>query len=343
MAGRTSIEWTADGEEEGASWNPIRGCEMVSQGCKNCYAMRIAAHPRLSGPGKAYEGLTEEGPNGPRWNGAIKLVPDELLKPLRWRKPRTVFVNSMTDLFWRKVPDEYIDLVFAVMAAASWHRYIILTKRADRMWQYLSDPSREATINALGLQYAAGAVVKQPLLFGSAFRWPLPHVVVGVSAERQEEFDQRVPFLLTAPIAVRMVSLEPLLGPILMNGGGRNFLEGESIYGAFIDWIVSGGESGQGARPMLVTWLADLVDEAKRYGVPMFVKQLGAFAAIDHRDQSIMETSKPWPKHIAFTKRKFGDGSRWLWRPTMTTPKGNNPKDWPEALRVREVPALLAA
>ena len=133
MADRTKIEWTD------ATWSPVRGCSVVSDGCQNCYAMR-QAH-RFSGPGKPYEGLTRMTSHGPKWTGDVRLVPEKLDEPLRWRKPRRVFVNSMSDLFHEDVPDEYIDQVFAVMALSPQHTFQVLTKRPERMRDYVSDPS----------------------------------------------------------------------------------------------------------------------------------------------------------------------------------------------------------
>jgi protein gp37 len=131
MSALTKIEWTD------RSWNPVRGCALVSEGCRSCYAMKVAH--RFSGPGKPYEGLTEVGPKGPRWNGTIRVIPDALSEPLRWRKPQRIFVNSMSDLFHEDVPDEFIDRVFDVMWECPQHTFQILTKRVGRMVKYVSD------------------------------------------------------------------------------------------------------------------------------------------------------------------------------------------------------------
>ncbi|MBY6277267.1 DUF5131 family protein [Symbiobacterium thermophilum] len=142
MGDRTRIEWTD------ATWNPIRGCSRVSEGCRNCYAERMAA--RFSGPGRPYEDLVRRTPHGPRWTGEVRLVEELLDAPLHWRRPRRIFVNSMSDLFHEAVPDEWIDKVFAVMALAEHHTFQVLTKRPERMLRYLTDlPKRAANTPAL--------------------------------------------------------------------------------------------------------------------------------------------------------------------------------------------------
>lgn len=175
----TKIEWTDK------SWNPVRGCTRVSHGCEHCYAER-QAH-RFSGSGQPYEGLTEIGPKGPRWNGKIRLVPELLEEPLRWRKPCRVFVNSMSDLFHEAVPDRFISEVFAVMNTARRHTFQVLTKRPERMLRLGTD---------------------QKLIYAMSNVW------LGVSVEDQKTADERIPLLLQTPAAVRFVSAEPLLSHI---------------------------------------------------------------------------------------------------------------------------------
>ena len=173
MAARSSIEWTD------ATWNPTRGCTRVSPGCYNCYAERMAR--RLSAPGRAYEGLTRRASSGPRWTGRVDLVADALQVPLRWRKPRVIFVNSMSDLFHEAIPDDFLARIFDVMGRAHWHTFQVLTKRSGRL--------RE----------------RAPRL-----SWP-PNVWMGVSVETDSYFD-RIDDLRRVPAAVRFLSLEPLLG-----------------------------------------------------------------------------------------------------------------------------------
>lgn len=203
MADRTGIEWTD------ATWNPIIGCSVVSPGCTNCYAMRQASRIALmaAGAGKVshYAGTTQPSKAGPVWTGQMKLAPDSILtQPLRWRRPRRIFVNSMGDLFHEDVPDEWIDRVFAIMALTPQHTYQVLTKRSARMRAYLSNQPLarrrwEDQCRAMGVHHRSPPIV-------------LPNVWLGVSTEDQRRADERVPDLLATPAAIRFVSAEPLLG-----------------------------------------------------------------------------------------------------------------------------------
>lgn len=191
---KTTISWCD------ATWSPVRGCSRVSPGCGGsdgggCYAERVAH--RFSGPGQPYEGLTRLTKGGPRWTGKIRLVPEALDQPLRWKNPRRIFVNSMSDLFHEGIPDDFIDQVFAVMALAPQHQFQVLTKRPDRMRQYCASlgdgaaPDR-ITMAALALDHnRTGGLVKRPL----------PNVYLGVSVENQEAADERIPLLLQTPAA----------------------------------------------------------------------------------------------------------------------------------------------
>jgi protein gp37 len=214
MSDQSGIEWTD------ATWNPVTGCTKVSPGCKNCYAERLAA--RLCAMGN------------PRYrNGfAVTLHPDQLTLPLRWRRPKRVFVNSMSDLFHEAVPDEYIRRVFDVMSQAVWHTFQILTKRSDRL-----------------------AVLAPDL------PWP-PNVWQGVSVENAQ-YTSRIADLQTVPAAVRFLSVEPLLGAI-----PQLPLDG-------IHWVIVGGESGGGRRPMEAAWARDIRDQCAHAGVAFFFKQWG--------------------------------------------------------------------
>lgn len=259
MGDRTSIEWTD------STWNPVRGCSRISSGCVNCYAERVAH--RFSGPGKPYEGLTNE--HG-RWNGTVRLVPNLLDQPLRWRKPRRVFVNSMSDLFHESLPYDVILRVFVVMSslAARRHTFQILTKRAER---------------------AAELAPKLP--------WS-PNVWMGVSVENQAAADERIPHLLQIPAAVRFLSCEPLLGPVELWRWDEDeqALRGPAVEvsGTFtpatpfapsegidtsqwgIHWVIAGAESMPGKRPGRPAddqWLRDLRDQCVAAGVPFFLKQ----------------------------------------------------------------------
>lgn len=301
MADRSKIEWTE------ATWNPLRGCTRVSAGCQHCYAERVA--DRFSGPGQPYEGLVKRVGGEPRWTGRVDFVESALDQPLRWKKPRMIFVNSMSDLFHESVPDAWIDRIFAVMALCPQHVFQILTKRPDRMRAYCAAlPPHWATLSIDG-------------------QWPLPNVWLGVSVEDQATADERIPVLLDTPAAVRFVSAEPLLAPVRLARlgpawpGGRitNALRGTrwpeldevgaiTSRTARLDWIIVGGESGPGARRFNAEWAESIVDQCRAAGVPCFVKQLGG--------------------HVVWHGR----------RQILRDKKGGDMSEWPERLRVREMP-----
>lgn len=314
MSATTSIEWTD------RSWNPVRGCSLVSDGCKFCYAMKVAH--RFSGPGKPYEGLTRIGPHGPTWTGAVRLVPEALDEPLHWRRPQRIFVNSMSDLFHPDVPDAFIDRVFAVMALCPQHTFQVLTKRAERMRSYLAmesaDGDRCDYIAAAANEIESERDGRMSVTFIKRGAWPLPNVWLGVSAENQPMYDKRIRDLLLTPAAVRFLSLEPLLGPIDMRMGGASMPD----YSAHnplpqVNWVIVGGESGPGARPFDVAWARSIVQQCRSAGVPVFVKQLG---------------SRPTGWYTNANGPMVNCN-------TQHDKKGGDPSEWPEDLRVREFPA----
>ncbi len=221
MSLNSAIEWTD------ATWNPVRGCTKVSPGCKHCYAETFAE--RFRGvPGHPYEQGFD-----------LRLVPEKLPEPLRWKTSRMVFVNSMSDLFHENVPDDYIVAIGKVMEMANWHTFQVLTKRAARMRALLSGK----------LRFAA----------------KLQHVWWGVSVEDRRFGLARVPYLRAAPARVRFLSVEPLLEEL-----GAIDLTG-------IDWVIVGGESGAGARPLNQTWVESIRDQCEDHGVSFFFKQWGGF------------------------------------------------------------------
>ena len=223
MATNSRIEWTE------ATWNPVTGCTRASAGCDLCYAVVLTRRLEAMGQEK-YAGLINPGKK--HFNGRIKVHPDTLTTPLRWRKPRRVFVNSMSDLFHPNVPDEFIKDVFSVMVEADRHEFQVLTKRPER----------------------AAAM-------GAELPWP-DNVWLGTSVE-DERVISRIDELRSSPAKLKFLSLEPLIGPL------------PSLCVEGIDWVIVGGESGPGARPISEEWVLDIRDLCLRQDVPFFFKQWG--------------------------------------------------------------------
>lgn len=288
----TKIEWTHRPGTKGESWNPIVGCSITSPGCTNCYAMSMAARIERMQPASHYAGTTKPTKAGPVWTGKLVLAPEHILTaPLRATKPRTYFVNSMGDVFHEDVPDAWIDIVFAVMALTPQHTYILLTKRGERMQVYLSRGDDEHGDYFERLSDAAVKLTDDPCsAHVESVNWPLPNVWLGVSTERQQEADERIPHLLATPAAVRFISAEPLLGPIdltipvyhdAVGVSHRGYLrdKGEpddyQFHSPKIDWVIVGGESGPDARPMHPEWAKSLRDQCSNGNVPFFFKQWG--------------------------------------------------------------------
>lgn len=219
MAEVSKIEWTD------ATWNPVRGCTKISPGCKHCYAETFAE--RFRGvPGHPYEKGFD-----------LQLVPNKLLEPLRWPKPKMVFVNSMSDLFQDGIPDRYIFAVSQVMCASPWHTYQVLTKRSSRLRELLNSDLRRSARQG--------------------------HIWWGVSVEDKKYGLPRLEDLRRAPASVRFLSIEPLLediGVLDLNG---------------IDWVIVGGESGHGARPIKESWVRSIMEQCQAAKVPFFFKQWG--------------------------------------------------------------------
>jgi protein gp37 len=277
----------------------VLGCARVSPGCDRCYAI-VQARIRAGNPNPkvatAFDGLTVQTEGRADWTGRINLLPERLSQPLRWRKPRRVFVNSLSDLFHDGVPDEFIAQVFGVMASAQRHTFQLLTKRHARMRSLLSSPDFRAVVTMAALQLLRTGEPD----FRALDEWPLPNVWLGVSVEDQKWADIRIPSLLATPAAVRFLSCEPLLGPLDLFGRPDQGCEeaGPGIihlghamrtdYGSGtewdcdhqcgIDWVIAGGESGPGARPMLPAWVRSLRDQCIAAEVPFFFKQWGAWS-----------------------------------------------------------------
>lgn len=270
MSDNTKIEWTD------ATWNPITGCSVVSPGCKNCYAMKLAGTRLQNHPSRA--GLTVDTKNGPVWTGEIRLNEQWLDQPLRWKRPRMIFVCAHSDLFHESVPDEWIDRVFAVMALAPKHTFQVLTKRADRMRDYM-----RRSPNTKALRDLAPMVRGLPMSESEKIiPWPRQNIWLGVSVEDQKAADERIPLLLDTPAGVRWISAEPLLGPVSLvvpfDGAKVNAAAGALPGIPRIDWVVVGGESGKNARPMHPDWARSLRDQCAAAGVPFLFKQWGEWA-----------------------------------------------------------------
>lgn len=333
MSDRTEIAWTD------ATWPIVNGCRRVSRGCGaadggGCYAERLAA-TRLAHTPK-YAGLAKMTTDGPRWTGETRLWAEHLDWPLRWKRPRRIFVADMGDLFYEGVRDEDIEAVFGVMSFAGQHWFQVLTKRPERARDWIRNASlakcqAEATVRLDEAKLWSPARRRDRINSGTINGpWPLPHVWIGTSVEDQATADARIPVLLDTPAAVRWVSYEPALGPVnfteimpetlrLPCGSPARInaltrTDDEHFYNEHeaLDWIVVGGESGPGARPFDIAWARETIRQCRAAQVPCFVKQLGARAVIDD------EQSRPWP--------------------AIRDAKGADPSEWPEDLRIREFP-----
>jgi protein gp37 len=254
----SSIEWTTK------TWNPVVGCQKVSAGCEHCYAIRVAYRNAALGQ-VAYQGLTRKLSDGSmNWTGVVRTLPERLREPLRWKKPARIFVDSMSDLFHKDVPDHFLDQVFAMMALCSQHTFQILTKRPERMLAHLGRGPWPATRAILELDTPTGT-------------WPLTNVWLGVSVEDQRTADERIPLLLQTPAAVRFLSCEPLLSPIDLTHVRDAYWPEQLNVNAFrgIAWVIAGGESGAHARPMDLDWARSLRDQCQAAGVAFYFKQHG--------------------------------------------------------------------
>jgi protein gp37 len=266
MADGSTIEWTD------ATWQPITGCSIVSPGCTNCYAMKLAGGRLKRHPSR--KGLTQDSKAGPVWTGEVRFNEQWLAQPLKWSKPRRIFVCAHGDLFAEKVPDEWIDRVFAVMALAPQHTFQVLTKRAGRMRDYIT--SRKAFKHRENIRWIGNVQIEKNSHYGGTIRWPLPNVWLGVSVEDQARADERIPHLMAAPTAVRFLSCEPLLGPINLRGNINR-----EIYPHAISWVITGGESGPHARGAIREWYRSIRDQCQAAGVAYFHKQNGEFIDAD--------------------------------------------------------------
>ena len=265
MADNSKIEWTD------ATWSPITGCSVVSPGCTNCYAMKLAGGRMQNHWSR--QGLTKPSKAGPVWNGEVRFNKGWLHQPLAWKRPRTIFVCAHSDLFYDAVPVAWIEEIWVNMAIADRHRFQVLTKRPARMYEVLSDIGfRERVLD-----------MHEAVMGARAPDWPLPNVWTGVSVEDRPRTG-RINRLREVPAAVRFLSLEPLLEDL-----GEMDLAG-------IDWVIVGGESGPSARPMHPDWARSIRDQCQAAGVAFHFKQHGEFV-------SVSEVEGPGPHHT------FPDGA----------------------------------
>ncbi|MGH6870483.1 MAG: DUF5131 family protein [Rhizomicrobium sp.] len=250
MAGLSDIEWTA------ATWNPVSGCKIISPGCTNCYAMRMAARLQAMGH-PAYDDVTRKSGGRPKWTGNLHLNEAALEIPMRWRKPRKIFVNSMSDLFQDGVQDSFISRVWETMASARQHVFQILTKRPENMLRVLVE-------NGLPV---------------------LPNVWLGTSVE-SGAFKNRILALRKVPAHIRFISYEPLIGAI-----GRVSMKD-------IHWVIVGGESGPGSRPMEVKWVDEIRTQASAQKVAFFFKQWGG---VNKKAAGRVYRGRVWNDYPVFT------------------------------------------
>jgi len=350
VGSKTSISWTD------STWSPVRGCTRVSSGCTSCYAERLAA--RFSDPGLWGHGFARRTPDGGRWTGKVELVESQLEIPLHWRKPRRVFVDSLSDTFHEALSFDDVGRIFAAMAMCPQHCFQVLTKRPTRMLEYMEFLVAGKRALAAKATTILNSIVGGLLVQGSIsdpsgkppYR-PPANIWLGVSVEDQETADERIPLLLATPAAKRFVSFEPGLGPIdfkLESEASKKDRRTDAYqkfavqarakppsmvvpdaYLPTLDLIIVGGESGPGARPFDVEWARSTIRQCKAAGVACFVKQAGA----NVRTSGMSGPGEHWPDGTIRVDSGEGD-----FRIELVDKKGGNMEEWPPDLRVREMP-----
>lgn len=372
MSDNSSIEWTD------ATWTVAVGCTRASRGCDNCYAATFVnrgLHP-------SHKGLTIVRPKSAKrpgidWNGKVRTLPENLSQPLRWKRARRIFVGSMTDLWHRQIPNEYIAAIFGVAAMASHHTYQFLTKRASRLpewFAWLDEQSKTMEGHAQEIARANGRRVSpdRRVLFCIALAetygitgypmladatraysaWPLPCVHLGVSVEDQETADERIPALLRTPAAIRWVSCEPQLGAVAFDTISSSTTgHGQALqsYSSALDWCVVGGESGSKARAFDVTWAREVLMAGRLGSMRVYVKQLGSNVR-DRNDARFFDSGgtdvadkRAWPLGTVDKVEHNPNGVREEYqgapiRIRLADRKGGDWDEWPADLRVREAP-----
>lgn len=345
MGSTTEIAWTD------STWNPVVGCTPASPGCANCYAREThdkRHRAKLAGkllPAQYLKPFS-----------ALQCFPERLDKPLHWKKPRRIFVCSTADLFHPDVPFKFIEAVFGVMAATPRHTYQVLTKRPERMVAWFTQmggarfPDRrcsEAADAAGAPVYKVGRNGRSPWN-DSACLWPLPNVWIGTTVEDQARSDERIPLLLQVPAARRFVSVEPMLGPVRLDHLDADAAGHERLYQVNVltgrhtdmgrpcadvprlDWVICGGESGPRARQFDVAWARSLREQCRAAGVPFFMKQLG---------RNAVDAPTNWR---AWRAAGSSTVTRSLLEARVCTDSldGRDPAEWPQGLRVREMPEV---
>jgi protein gp37 len=289
----TNISWTDE------TWNPLVGCSCISPGCARCYAATAAASPRLQ-QFPQYQKVKD-------WDGTVEFVESQLLKPMSWKKPKRIFVCSMSDLFHENVPDEWIDKVLAIASLCPQHTFQILTKRPERALEYFDNTTVVDTLIQTAPNYIRHVKA----------RLPLPNTWIGTTVENQAMADKRVSMLLEIPAAVRFLSCEPLLEEI--NLTFTNYVDdwnNSTDSGCSkISWVIVGGESGKGARECHIDWVRSQVLQCQSADVPVFVKQLGSNPVFSESD---------YPSHFPHH---------------YITGKGGDLDEFPNDLKIREFPS----
>lgn len=279
----TEISWSDE------TWNPTVGCSRVSPGCDACYAIGVA-HRAMQ---PAHKGLTirrlnDEGQVKPDWTGEVRCLPERIDTPLGWRKPRRIFVDSMSDLFHTSVSSTFQGSVWNTMALTPQHTYQILTKRPQIMAKTLQ-----------AWRDAGWMWRRDDLRWCGPISGPLPNVWLGTSIE-SDRYAFRADHLRQTPAAVRFLSLEPLLGPL------------PSLDLAGIDWVIVGGESGPGARPMHPRWVRDIRDRCVDAGIPFHFKQWGAWTSVQPATQPLPTLYLAYDGRTANEAEAIADGAKWL-------------------------------